>query len=454
MDIDGHHFSINNLFAPSEPNELLAEENSNGQLIAPFWVYKPKQPRVLFLVWYVPTTLDEKKMLSGTVQQVRAFFSFEEQGAEEQQPKQLAFSSLSMAHRCLVEAHNNWSNWKIRVRRSNGSIEEVDLKEYQPNKKGRGFVNQQRPFNVDFYTSLDQRLSAVYRSKSRVKQTFRSRSSSPKREESTSQSERNPSAVVAPATVVPTINKRAPRKSHPLPPSLEDDSEMFAPAVDYQPSLRPAQPPILVLQSNGEQPAQEEVEKQQQQDEDEQALKLQLDLSDQPNPVVESAPLVFTDLHEEAIAVNEFDISADELAKITFSNPDEQQGDKEAETSWVVPTTPEVVTTHDGEEEEPMKPAAAKPKARRGRKKKKEETEKQQEEEETEKAPPKRGRAKAKGAGGEERPKRKYTRRPKPKEESEQSEEEAAAEETTTKKKRGKSVRDASPKKASRRGKK
>ncbi len=445
MDIGGHHFSINNLFAPSEPNELLAQENSNGQLVAPFWVYKPKQPRVLFLVWYVPTTLDEKKMLSGTVQQVRAFFSFEEGGAEEQ-PKQLAFSSLSMAHRCLVEAHNNWSNWRIRVRRANGTIEEVDLKEYQPNKKGSGFVNQQRPFNIDFYTSLDQRLSAVYRSKSRVKQTYRSRSSSPKRE-STSQGERGDTSFVAAATTVPMVNKKAGRKPHPLPPSLEDDSDMFAPAVDYQPPLRSVQPPILVLQSDREQSVPEEVVEQAQNDE--QPLKLDLPDQQPPNPVG-SVPLVFTDLQQEVIPVNEFDISPHELAKITFSNFEEE---KEAESSWVVPTTPEV-QNHDEEEEESIKPVAAKPKAKRGRKKKQEVTEEQ---EETEKAPAKRGRAKAKGAGGEEKPKRKYTRRPKQiekqQEEEEQSEPEPE-EETTPKKKRGKAARDASPKKPSRRGKK
>jgi hypothetical protein len=152
MDLGGQHFTINELAGPQDKAALVARENARGQLLLPAWVYKDGKEGVQLLVWYCPTEADKTdKSFTGTLQQTRAFF---EQG-------ELRFSSLSMAHRCLVDKHNNCSNWTVRVRRGQ-SYEEKSFTSYNPRKGGAGFVNEEMPFPLLTYTKLDTRLSIVY----------------------------------------------------------------------------------------------------------------------------------------------------------------------------------------------------------------------------------------------------------------------------------------------------
>jgi hypothetical protein len=174
MNLSSGHFSVSTLSGPNDPNDLVANENEHGQLIAPFWTWKKNQPSIVFLVWYVPDRSSKPKELSGTIQQTRAFFQRPAVG-------EFCFGSLASAHSCLSPSHNCCSTWRIKVRTLNGEIRERDLRDYDPKKSGNGFANQEQPFSINLYTVLDSRHSAVYWNPKRQSGTAAKTASKPTR---------------------------------------------------------------------------------------------------------------------------------------------------------------------------------------------------------------------------------------------------------------------------------
>lgn len=154
MNTNSGYFTISNLSGPPDSSTLLAREDKNGRLITPFWTHKTGKPGILFQVWYIPGD-DRSVDLAKTKQQIRAYFL-------KPSPGQLCFASLASAYSCLTPAHSNCTNWTVRVRRVDGSIEDRDLNKYKLERSGAGFSNSVEPFSPEFYTTLDSRLSIVY----------------------------------------------------------------------------------------------------------------------------------------------------------------------------------------------------------------------------------------------------------------------------------------------------